>query len=275
MDPLPKFADFARRLLGRIERTTFDPEAVLSNSTLRNTMLGGDPSKIAGLAVAIENISSYIAKLRAPTLLIWGQQDTLAPPRTGRVLAQLLPQARLVEIERAAHVPMEEAPERFRAVLEPFLANGLDAPAALAAPLARHADARCQGKKQMVYEGAYERLSLTDCKEARIRQARIGELQLNNSTVTIEDSDIGGGEIGLYAYDSQVQMTNVRIDAEVAIYTKGSRFDFAGGAIEAKKAIVQARSGSTIAFSLSRVKTPTLNGLLHYFYTVTEKEPLL
>lgn len=275
MDPLPKLANLARRLLGRIERSTLDPETVLNNGTLRTTVLGGDPGKIAGLAVAIEDISQYVTKLRAPTLVIWGKEDSLAPPRTGRVLAQLLSPAWLAVIEHAAHVPMEENPERFRAVLEPFLNNGVAPTSVATPPLKKNGDTRCSSKKNVVYEGEFERLSLSDCKDAHIRHARIRELQLNNSSVRIEDSEIGGGgETGLYAIESVVEMTNVRIVADVAIFASSSRFDFAGGEIDAKQAVMQVRSGSTIAFSLSRVRSPSLNGLVHYFYGVTEEKPI-
>src|SRR2546422_11713271 len=42
------------------------------------------------------------------SLIAWGAQDTLAPLRTGRVLALKLPRARLAVIERAGHERSEE-----------------------------------------------------------------------------------------------------------------------------------------------------------------------
>jgi len=111
------------------------PQIILSSAQLRQRLLGADPAKIAGLAVASENLQQELPKVRAETLVVWGAQDTLAPLRTGKVLVLKLPRARLAVIERAGHELMLEAPERFRAVLEPFLERGLPvAPVRAAAP---------------------------------------------------------------------------------------------------------------------------------------------
>lgn len=57
---------------------------------------------------------------RCPTLLVWGQADRLAPPAEGRKLLQTLPQAELVLVEQAGHLPMLEQPEIFHAAITAF-----------------------------------------------------------------------------------------------------------------------------------------------------------
>src|SRR5206468_12590956 len=65
----------------------------------------------------------------------------------------------LAVIERAGHELMLEAPERFRAVIEPFLERGLPpAPASPATPLAKHGDESCQRERNRVFEGEYDSL---------------------------------------------------------------------------------------------------------------------
>src|SRR6266705_5720367 len=136
-DPSDWLTNLARKLLAPLQRLNLDPQVILSSAQLRQSLLGADPAKIAGLAVVSEDLRLELPKVRADTLIIWGAQDRLAPLRTGKVLALKLPRARLAVIERAGHELMLEAPEGFRAVIEPFVERGLPpAPGSLAAPLA-------------------------------------------------------------------------------------------------------------------------------------------
>src|SRR5437879_8234111 len=165
-EPLDWLTNLARKLLAPLEQLHLDPQFILSSPQLRETLLGADPAKIAGLAVVIEDLRRELPKVRADPLIIWGAQDTLAPSRTGKVLALKLPRAQLAVVERAGHEPMLEAPERFRAVLEAFLERGLPpAPASPAAPLAKYGDGSCLRGGNRVFEGEYDSLSLDGCQQ--------------------------------------------------------------------------------------------------------------
>ena len=274
-DPADWLANLARKLLAPLQRLHLDPQVILSSAQLRQSLLGADPAKIAGLAVVSEDLRRELPKVRADTLIIWGAQDTLAPLRTGKVLALKLPRARLVVIERAGHELMLEAPERFRAALEPFLERGLPpAPAGAAAPFAKRSEGTCRNERNKVFEGEYGSLILDGCRNVQIRNARVRELHVLDSTVTIDDSDIGGGETGLHAYSSTVVMTGGRIEGNVAIAASGSRLDLAAVEVEGREAAVTAPQRSYVVFSLSRVRSPRTQGEVHDFYAVTENNPL-
>lgn len=63
-----------------------------------------------------DNLDEIIAGYReidVPTLLVWGECDTIVPPAVGRRLAHELPHARLEIIPRRGHVPQEECPAAF------------------------------------------------------------------------------------------------------------------------------------------------------------------
>src|SRR5258706_13821407 len=217
-DPADWLVNLARKLLAPLQQLHLDPQIILSSAQLRQKLLGADPAKIAGLAVVSEDLSRELPKVRAETLVVWGAQDTLAPLRTGKVLALKLPHARLAVIERAGHELMLEAPERFRAVLEPFLERGLPpVPARAAAPLAKRGEGSCQRERNRVFEGEYDSLTLDGCQQAQIRNARVRELRVLDSTVTIDDSRIGGGETGLHAGSSTIVMTGGRADGKAAV----------------------------------------------------------
>ncbi len=62
-----------------------------------------------------------LARIRAPTLLVWGDQDRMIPPSNARDYLREIPNARLVLLPGLAHVPMEEAPGESAAVVLEFL----------------------------------------------------------------------------------------------------------------------------------------------------------
>jgi pimeloyl-ACP methyl ester carboxylesterase len=62
-----------------------------------------------------------IAGIRAPALIVQGERDRLVSLEAARVLAQARPDWRLEVLDGVGHVPQMEAPERFLAVVEPWL----------------------------------------------------------------------------------------------------------------------------------------------------------
>jgi pimeloyl-[acyl-carrier protein] methyl ester esterase len=68
------------------------------------------------------------AAIRAPTLVVTGDRDTLAPREAAAWLASAIPHARFVDIVGAAHVPFLSHRDAFLAAVLPFL-DGAPPPA--------------------------------------------------------------------------------------------------------------------------------------------------
>lgn len=285
MNPAGRIADFAHKLFGRVERSEIDPEAILASPRLRASLLGGNPVQIAGLALVLEDFSTRLSRIEAPTLIVWGEKDTLAPVRTGKVLEAMLPRAHLVVLPNTGHVPMTENPRSLRTALGPFL-SGEPAPPPPAAIVAGSdgADgggrrARCERRTGVVFEGEYASLVINRCRQVVVRRARLGELRVLYSTVEIEDSEIGVGAATagspLYALSSTVIVTRGRIAGDVPLTTISSRLDLAGVWLAAREAAVVARAASSVVFSLSRLETPSGGARwLHGYYAVVPGKPL-
>ena len=62
-----------------------------------------------------------IAKIRCPSLVIWGQQDQFLPVSHVKVLQALLPHARYELVDQCGHVPMTEITDRFNRMVLSFL----------------------------------------------------------------------------------------------------------------------------------------------------------
>ena len=64
-----------------------------------------------------------LARYAGPALVVVGERDTVTPLEKAKQMASLISGARLEVIPGAAHLPNQEQPEHFNAVLDRFLAS--------------------------------------------------------------------------------------------------------------------------------------------------------
>jgi pimeloyl-ACP methyl ester carboxylesterase len=90
--------------------------------------------KIIALAKSAirNNLGEELNTIKQPTLLIWGNNDTITPPFVAREFNKLIPNSELFFIDRCGHAPMMEVPAEFNKILEEFLSK-LKEPAATVA----------------------------------------------------------------------------------------------------------------------------------------------
>ena len=69
------------------------------------------------------NVAEDLAKITAPTLLIWGLNDTITPPFVAHEFNKLIPNSDLKFIDECGHAPMMEHPEYFNQLLGDFYSN--------------------------------------------------------------------------------------------------------------------------------------------------------
>jgi pimeloyl-ACP methyl ester carboxylesterase len=69
------------------------------------------------------DLSHRLDAVRAKTMVVWGERDTLLDPQLGRELADRLARACFVCVEGAGHNPMWDRPHRFNELLLDFLSE--------------------------------------------------------------------------------------------------------------------------------------------------------
>jgi len=62
-----------------------------------------------------------LARVTAPTRIVWGRQDKIIPVECGALYQQAIPGAELVVLDQCGHAPHLEKPDEFMAVAWPFL----------------------------------------------------------------------------------------------------------------------------------------------------------
>jgi pimeloyl-ACP methyl ester carboxylesterase len=71
--------------------------------------------------VELKKLLERFCETRIPTLIIWGERDTVTPLERVQGLLHAIPRAELVTLKEAAHVPHWEVPDRFNEFLLAFL----------------------------------------------------------------------------------------------------------------------------------------------------------
>ncbi len=81
--------------------------------------------KIIALAKSAirSNLNEELNQIKQPTLLIWGNNDTITPPFVGREFNKLIPNSELYFIDKCGHAPMMEVPDEFNVILGNFLSK--------------------------------------------------------------------------------------------------------------------------------------------------------
>jgi 2-hydroxy-6-oxonona-2,4-dienedioate hydrolase len=89
--------------------------------------------KIIALAKSAirNNLGEEISQIKLPTLLVWGNNDSITPPFVAQEFHKLIPNSELHFIDKCGHAPMMERPEEFNAILLKFLKK-LNEPATVA-----------------------------------------------------------------------------------------------------------------------------------------------
>jgi pimeloyl-ACP methyl ester carboxylesterase len=88
-----------------------------------NRKTGNRAATLKRFQTPVDNVVQENAeRITTPTLILWGDQDSLTPPDIGQAYNAAIKGSRLVVFRNTGHVPMEEVPEQSARVVREFLA---------------------------------------------------------------------------------------------------------------------------------------------------------
>jgi pimeloyl-ACP methyl ester carboxylesterase len=249
-----------------------DPRSLIDDDTKRRTLLGS-ADRIAALALVLHDHGPAIAKVSAPTLLVWGGRDTIAPLRTAILLRARMTNARLVVLPESGHEPMRTEP----AATAQLILERLDTSLELLRPLpvtpmpergVGTRTARCDGQRGASFEGEYAEIRIDSCRDVKLRDVHTARLVVRESEIWVEGGRIGGPGTAMEVKNSRVTMTGTDVVGEVGIEADRSDLDLAGVSLTGHRASVHAIESTRIVFSVSRLDSPRYRGLVHETRTV-------
>jgi pimeloyl-ACP methyl ester carboxylesterase len=116
---------------------------------LRDAVRAG-PLSLGGATVQLlrADEQATLDRIQAPTLVVWGERDTVLPPAVGQRIVERIPDARLVVIPGAGHNVMWDQPEAFnRAVIAFLVGDQSEAPIEAGDRTSRSGDGRDGGDR--------------------------------------------------------------------------------------------------------------------------------
>ena len=110
----------------RVAYTFYDPNVAtkdLVDEVFETTRSIPKCMRIVAIAKSAQrhNMADEIPNITAPTLLVWGLNDTITPPIVAHEFNRLIPNSNLKFIDKCCHAPMMEHPEKFNELVEEFL----------------------------------------------------------------------------------------------------------------------------------------------------------
>ncbi len=233
---------------------------------LRQALFGMRVYADAALGLVEHDFTSAIRNVRAPTMVIWGDNDTITPIRTGRLLAARMQHAQLRTVPDTQHVPMIQRPAAFNRALLSALTDPPAAPTPQSAPGTSQGDVTCNGQANQQYSGTFDRLSLINCSNAHLEDARVRELHVQGSSLTMERVTVDSTTIALDAGDSTITATAITLIGRTGIRAQSSRLDLAGATVRAQERAVQSNGNSRLYFSVSDIDAPDYRGDAHFIW---------
>ena len=119
-DTYPKRKDYDY-IKNKTELTFYDPQVATKELvdevySITNNRLKA--IKIIALAKSAirNNLGEELNQIKQPTLLVWGNNDTITPPFVAREFNKLIPNSELYFVDKCGHAPMMEVPDEFNAI---------------------------------------------------------------------------------------------------------------------------------------------------------------
>lgn len=236
---------------------------IVDNPGIRSALFGNQIVADAALGLVEHDFTTAIHDVRAPTAILWGSDDPVTPLRTGRVLAARMPNATLHVMKGVQHMPMTQRPAEFNPLLLRVLTDPPPdkPPAAAAGP--SQGDVRCINQPQLRYTGTFETISLEGCTNARIENARVKQVIVDRSSLSLDNVIIDSSDVALQVKDGNVKATGGRINGRIAVLADASRLDLAGISLQATERGVLVQRPSRIYFSVSDYDAPDYRGTAH------------
>lgn len=238
---------------------TFAPDDFkkwLNAGIVRNRTKEKDARIVVGLSLMDTDFSEKINNISVPTNIMWGENDTIAPVRTARLLFGSIPNSTLYMIPNGSHSPMITEPAEFNAQLIKYLQGSVgDKRNRFSESRNSDAQLKIRDKDDILLEGHYKKISISNCGKIRLQNARVEQITIENSEVTIENSIIQSSTYAIRAIDSAVTITGSTIKGENAMIVNNCDFDVAGGKIEGTNSAILSRHSTRVLFSVCKVKS--------------------
>jgi 2-hydroxy-6-oxonona-2,4-dienedioate hydrolase len=109
-----------------MEKVFFNQQFVTEEAIGEIVKILEDRSRVLNLIHAArsakkDNLKDLLGQIKVPTLLLWGENDTVTTMEVAEMFHSLIPNSQLISIKNCGHAPMIEHPEWFAEEVKKFL----------------------------------------------------------------------------------------------------------------------------------------------------------
>lgn len=231
---------------------------VVKKDYLRNNLFQSNPTAIAAIGLVTETFFN-LEKIKTPTFILWGEKDEIAPLRTGYVLNKLITNSTLKVIEGAGHVNIIDSSSIY---LDKFLKNEIKKePKEFNKVVSNSVELRYQNN--LLFNCNSKSIKIIDSTNVQLENCNLENLYVQNSTISIINSNIDSTDTALKILNSNVNITATDIKGKIAIDTFGSNLDLAAVNITSSEVSILSRKTNKIVFTLTTLIGPLTKKVLH------------
>lgn len=255
-----RFVRFVDKMSEKIDRKmSLDMSNVLPSETLRSSVLGGNPMRIAAVALVEENFSGIPQEVKVRTTIVWGEADDVAPVETGYVLHKLMENATFKIISGAKHVPMLTHDEAFLSLLKEHFMHPQAPLRPILPPQEPPYTLELKNVSDKTYSGVIERLRIQDSQRIVIKDALVGELAVVGSDVKIINSTLKGDkEVVLMAQNAKVSIVASDIFGTIRLHNV--KLHLLGAHIKTLGKPIETLLTSFVFYSLCQINDKRIHG---------------
>ncbi|NVK22659.1 MAG: alpha/beta hydrolase [Kangiellaceae bacterium] len=231
---------------------------VLNNPQVRKFLVGDYSMANAATGLVIEDFSRAIRSFDKPVLIVWGEDDPVAPIRTANVLHHNLPYSKLQVIANTQHVPMKERPRDTLFILQQWLDSSpqeltIQDPR-LAKDLEVFSSQRridCKDTENKHFSGDYHSISIVNCKNIRLTDVRAQTILIENSSVLLDKVEV---RQGINVRLSKIKATAMNVFGATPLTAESSTLDIAGSNFVASQLAMTFVGENLLYWSVSSYK---------------------
>lgn len=259
--PLARVANFGNSLMEQINLLPDLTQPLHKSDLAWAYLLGDQPNTNAALSLINTDYSHILDAVRSPTTIIWGEYDSVAPLRTGFLLDGLIPSSELHIIPKAEHLPIKTHSKTVASLIRSGVAERDNSQRVKSD--ANYPMLECHGKTGEQYSGRYSHVILDGCVDIRLVDLEAESVSMTNSDADFIRLRVNGNSTALNMDRSAARLTDVHLEAPVAVALNSSRLDMAGTRLQASKAAIQIEARSVVVASVSEANSPRYRGKLH------------
>jgi len=251
----------------------FDVTKLISSSKAREFIFQSNPTAISAMSLVNEDFSYIPQNIYLNTRIIWGEDDNIAPLRTGYILNKRIENSKLNIIKDSKHVPIVDSFEIYISYIKEHLKDPSYSRVTKTNLTKEKKDMILEDVNGRIISGNIDELELINCKNIILKDANINKFTITNSRVTIMNSNFNIKEIS-YIIDSNVEITASNINLLYPIEVLNSDLDLAGVDFISEEEIfknLNTNNKQNVIFSLSKNNSE----LLHGEYQITKDSSVL